>query len=76
MPLWNSYGQEGLLFPSPNKGGELSSMALLKVGKRHLSGVPITAHGWRSTFGDWGGDETDADWDVGEAALFTEGGEI
>jgi integrase len=62
-------GREGLLFPSPIGGGELTSTTLLKVGKRHANGVPITTHGWRSTFRDWVGDETDADWDVGEAAL-------
>jgi integrase len=62
-------GREGLLFPSPLGGGELTSTTLLKVGKRHANGVPITTHGWRSTFRDWVGDETDADWDVGEAAL-------
>jgi integrase len=57
------------LFPSPVGGGELTSTTLLKVGKRHSNGVPVTTHGWRSTFRDWVGDETDAEWDVGEAAL-------
>jgi integrase len=62
-------GRSGLLFPSPIGGGELTSTTLLKVGKRHSNGLKVTTHGWRSTFRDWVGDETDADWDTGEASL-------
>ncbi len=62
-------GREGLLFPSPNKGVVLSSTALLSVGKQHANGVPVTTHGWRSTFRDWIGDETETSWEVGEASL-------
>lgn len=61
-------GRTGLLFPSPVRGGELSSTALLKTAKRHTS-LPLTTHGFRSTFKDWLSDCTDIEWDVGERAL-------
>lgn len=44
-----------LVFESP-KGGALSNMAMLALLKRME--VPITVHGFRSTFRDWAGDMT------------------
>ena len=61
--------QSGLLFPSPQGGGVLSSTALLKVARKHSGGVPVTVHGFRSTFRDWAGDCTDADFETAEACL-------
>ena len=55
-----------LLFPS-NKGTVLSDMTLTAVLKRMQ--VPVTAHGFRSTFRDWAGETTAFPREVIEHAL-------
>lgn len=46
----------------------VSDVSLSKCIKRHTN-TPATAHGMRSTFRDWAGDETEAAWETAEAAL-------
>ena len=46
----------------------VSDVSLAKCIRRHTS-LPATTHGFRSTFRDWAGDETDAAWETAEAAL-------
>ncbi|WP_448031974.1 tyrosine-type recombinase/integrase [Bradyrhizobium liaoningense] len=46
----------------------VSDVSLAKCIARHSS-TPATTHGMRSTFRDWAGDETEAAWEVAEAAL-------
>ena len=53
--------QDGLkptdfVFPAP-RGGAMSDMALSQLLKR-MGRPDITVHGFRSTFRDWAGDET------------------
>ena len=45
----------------------LSNMAMLTLAKR--TGLPITVHGFRSTFRDWVAETTDHSSEVGEKAL-------
>ena len=60
-------GQPDLVFPSPNKGGPLSDMALTKLLRDLHAGV--TAHGFRSSFRDWAAEKTSFPGDVAEMAL-------
>lgn len=46
----------------------VSDVSLSSCIKRHAKS-PATTHGFRSTFRDWAGDETDASWETAEAAL-------
>jgi integrase len=46
----------------------VSDAALTKCIARHTS-TKATTHGMRSTFRDWAGDETEAAWEVAEAAI-------
>lgn len=46
----------------------VSDVALAKCIARH-SKTHATTHGMRSTFRDWAGDETEAAWEVAEAAI-------
>jgi len=46
----------------------VSDVTLANCIKRHTS-LPATTHGFRSTFRDWAGDETEAAWETAEAAL-------
>ncbi|MGF6433493.1 tyrosine-type recombinase/integrase [Bradyrhizobium elkanii] len=46
----------------------VSDVGLTKCISRHTA-TKATTHGMRSTFRDWAGDETDASWEVAEAAL-------
>lgn len=46
----------------------VSDVSLKKCIARHTT-TPATTHGFRSTFRDWAGDETEAAWEVAEAAL-------
>ena len=55
------------VFPGMKKDKPLSNMALVMVLRR--LGTDATAHGFRSTFRDWVGDETDFDPSLAEAAL-------
>lgn len=59
-------GGEDLVFPAP-RGGPLSDMTLTAVLRR--MGVPVTAHGFRSTFRDWASERTNYPRDVAEMAL-------
>jgi len=62
-------GDDGaFLFPGQKLGRPLSDMALTAVLRRECDG-DVTAHGFRSSFRDWAGDETDAPREVAEAAL-------
>jgi integrase len=56
-----------LVFPGQISGSPLSDMTLLEI----LRGMelPVTVHGFRSTFRDWVADETDHPREVAEAAL-------
>ncbi len=56
-----------LIFPGQRPGRPLSDMTLLAVLKR-LS-VPVTVHGFRSTFRDWTEEQTNYSHEVKEAAL-------
>jgi integrase len=59
-----------LLFPSPNNQLEpLSDVAMSKIAKLCAIGVPLTIHGFRSTFRDWAGDCTAFPREVAEQAL-------
>jgi integrase len=55
-----------LLFPNP-RGKELSDMTLTAVLRR--MDIPVTAHGFRSTFRDWAGETTAYPREVIEHAL-------
>jgi len=59
---------EGLVFPSSKPGRPLSDMTFKALMDRlKISGA--TAHGFRSSFRNWAGDEYGADDDIAEAAL-------
>lgn len=47
---------DALVFPSPRDGVQLSDSAMGAVLDR--LGIDATAHGWRSTFRDWGAEST------------------
>lgn len=55
-----------LVFPAP-RGGPLSDMTLTAVLRRME--VPVTAHGFRSTFRDWAAERTNYPRDAAEMAL-------
>lgn len=54
------------VFPGP-RGGPLSDMTLTAVLRR--MDLPVTAHGFRSTFRDWAAERTNYPRDVAEMAL-------
>lgn len=56
-----------LVFPPPRGSKPLSDNTLTAVLKR--MGVPVTAHGFRSTFRDWTSEETHYPREVAEMAL-------
>jgi integrase len=58
---------EDLVFPSGRRGKPLSDMTLSAVLRR--LDIPVTVHGFRSTFRDWAEDETSYSHEVKEAAL-------
>jgi integrase len=60
-------GKNPHCFPSPLPRQPLSSMSLLMLLRRLKADV--TTHGFRSSFRDWTGDETDFAREVAEAAL-------
>jgi integrase len=55
-----------IVFPAPS-GGTLSDMTLSAVLRR--MGVPVTVHGFRSTFRDWCAERTNYPHEVAEMAL-------
>jgi integrase len=56
-----------LVFPGQKPKNPLSDMTLLKV--LQVMDVPVTVHGFRSTFRDWCAEETQYPGEVAEAAL-------
>jgi integrase len=58
--------QNDYIFPG-ERGSKLSNMALLMLLRRMK--VDVTAHGFRSSFRDWAGEETPFPREVCEAAL-------
>jgi integrase len=56
------------VFPGQSEGKPLSNMAFLMLLKKRMK-LAITAHGFRSSFRDWCGDETNFPREVAEAAL-------
>jgi len=59
--------REGYLFPGPQRGKPLSSMAMAMLLRRMKS--EVTVHGFRSTFRDWASEETGFPHEVCEMAL-------
>jgi integrase len=60
--------RHGLVFPGDREGKPLSDMTLAAVLKRmKLPG--LTVHGFRSSFRDWVGEETEFQHEIAEAAL-------
>lgn len=55
------------IFPGPISGAALSDMALLELVRGMA--VPVTVHGFRSSFRDWAAEETDVADAVAEACL-------
>lgn len=56
------------VFPGQKDGRPLSTMAL-EMQLRRMKVVGVTVHGFRSSFRDWAGEETDHAREVAEAAL-------
>jgi integrase len=61
-------GKGAHIFSGARAGKPLSDMALLMTLRRMGRG-DLTTHGFRSTFRDWSGDETEFPREVAEAAL-------
>jgi len=66
LRLLPAEGNDEIIFKAP-RGGVLSDMTLGAVLKR--MGVPVTVHGFRSTFRDWAGETTNFPREVIEHAL-------
>lgn len=66
--LARGLGPDDYLFPGGVPGKPLSNMAMLMC-LRGLNDERYTVHGFRSTFRDWAGDETDHARDIAEMAL-------
>ncbi len=62
------FANSSFVFPSQKPSRPLSGMALEMVMRR-LQAKPYTVHGFRSSFRDWVGDETDFAPELAEAAL-------
>jgi integrase len=58
---------DGFIFPG-NRGAGMSQMTLLALLQRRM-GRDVTAHGFRSAFRDWAGDEGDVPRELAEASL-------
>ena len=56
------------VFVGARKGKGLSNMAMLEL-LRGIDGNGLTVHGFRSTFRDWAGNQTNFPREVAEAAL-------
>ena len=61
--------EDGLVFPSPLGGRQLSDMTLTKVLRTTGLAERTTAHGFRSSFRDWAAECAGASWAVMEKAL-------
>lgn len=60
-------GPDDLIFPGAKPGRPMSDQTMDKL--LASMGVDATPHGFRSTFRDWAGEETDHAWEVVEMAL-------
>lgn len=58
---------DSLVFPGARKGKPMSDMTLAAVLKR--LDVPVTVHGFRSTFRDWAAEQTSFPREIAEKAL-------
>jgi integrase len=58
---------ERLIFPGGGASQPMSDMTLTKLLRAMK--VPVTVHGFRSSFRDWASEETDVQGEVAEAAL-------
>jgi integrase len=67
IKLAREYNDTDYLFPSTN-GKPLSDVAMSVFMKRE--GYKARPHGFRATFRTWAENETDADWETKEAALY------
>jgi integrase len=56
------------VFPGWKRGEHLSNMAMLQLLQRRLS-LPVTAHGFRSSFRQWCAEQTNFPREIAEAAL-------
>jgi len=56
------------VFPGQKEGKPLSGMAM-EMQLRRMNRADITVHGFRSSFRDWAGEETDVPREIAEAAL-------
>lgn len=56
-----------LVFPGATSGSALSDMALLELVRG--MDLPVTVHGFRSSFRDWAAEETEVSREIAEAAL-------
>ncbi len=56
-----------LIFPGSQRGKPLSDMSLSAVLKR--LNIPVTVHGFRSTFRDWVGERTSTPREIAEMSL-------
>ena len=58
---------DDLIFPGRRRGSALSDMSLMAVLKR--LNVPVTVHGFRSTFRDWASERTNVPREIAEMCL-------
>ena len=66
--LKQARGLDGdLVFPGQRQGRPLSDMSLITVLKR--LNVPVTVHGFRSTFRDWASERTNVPREIAEMCL-------
>jgi integrase len=65
--LENLPRQSALLFPGQKRGKSLNEVAMLQLLRRME--MPITVHGFRSSFRDWAAEKTNVERDVIETAL-------
>jgi integrase len=69
IEILESLPREGeYVFPGARAGAPLSNMAMLEL-LRGMRGNGLTVHGFRSTFRDWAGDQTNFARELIEAAL-------
>ena len=61
--------ENGLCFPSPYKGAELSDMALTKILRTTGLAERATVHGFRTSFRTWAEECTGARWEIKELAI-------
>lgn len=64
----DGHGKGSLIFPHPTSGNELSVNATRALLRR-MEYSHVTTHGFRSTFRDWAGDQTQYQRETIEAAL-------